>query len=110
MTAGGGAPVRSAPPQTEADRQAYLEGGLIGLACENCGVRVRVKKSSAQQTSVQWSPAGVRGCAEFAERTRLGEPSALVATCARLRDSIERAARDGRLPTPPEGDRRSGPT
>lgn len=86
-------------PETHADRRAYLEAGLRELACESCGVTVRAKKSSAQQTSIQWSAAAVRGCAEFGDRTARGEPTALVATCTRLRDSIGRAVRDGRLDT-----------
>jgi hypothetical protein len=84
-------------PQTAADRRAYLEGGLENLACDDCGVQVRVKKISPQHTSVQWSTLAVRGCPEFAARTADGRPTALVATCAKLHDSIERAAREGRL-------------
>ncbi|MEH1126421.1 hypothetical protein [Micromonospora sp. CPCC 206061] len=71
----------------------YLEGGLAPLACEHCGARVRVKKASAMQTSVQWTRAAVSECAEFTG----GQPNALVATCVKLRDSIERAARCGEL-------------
>jgi hypothetical protein len=75
-------------------RLEYLEGGLHDLACEHCGAKVRVKKTSPQQTSVQWTTNAVRECAEFAVTAR---PSALVATCGRLRYSIEQAAREGRL-------------
>lgn len=92
MTPGAG--VRPGPPQPEADRQAYLDGGLTDLSCQSCGVQVRVKKTSVQQTSVQWSAAAVGGCTEFAGR---GGPGALVPTCRRLRESIDRAVRDGRL-------------
>jgi hypothetical protein len=87
-------------PQTAADRRAYLEGGLEDLACDDCGVHVRVKKTSPQHTSVQWSTLAVRGCPEFAARAADGRPTALVATCAKLRDSIERATREGRLDIP----------
>jgi hypothetical protein len=83
--------------QTVADRRAYLEGGLEDLVCDDCGVYVRVKKTSPQHTSVQWSTLAVRGCPELAARAAGGQPTALVATCAKLRDSIERAAREGRL-------------
>jgi hypothetical protein len=83
--------------QTLADRRAYLEADLEDLACDDCGVQVRVKKSSPQHTSVQWNTQAVRGCAEFAEWAADGRPTALVATCAKLRDTIERAAREGRL-------------
>lgn len=88
--------------RTAADRRTYLDGGLTPLTCDSCGVTVRVKKTSAPQTSVQWTAAAVRGCAEFADRAAHGNPTALVATCAKLRDSIDRAGRDGRLATRPE--------
>lgn len=79
----------------------YLEGGLVPLECEHCGARVRVKKASPMQTSVQWTRSAVRECAEFAVASAAGDraarPNALVATCVKLRDSIERAVRCGEL-------------
>jgi hypothetical protein len=80
-----------------ADQRLYLEGGLRELACEGCGALVRVKKSSPQHTSIQWTTRAVRQCAEFATRVALGETTALVDGCATLRGTIERAAREGRL-------------
>jgi hypothetical protein len=67
------------------------------VECERCAAAVEVAKFSAQQTSVQWSPASVRACAEFAARAAEGEQSALIDTCASLRDSIDRAVRQGRV-------------
>ena len=84
-------------PQTLADRREYLEDGLTGLACEHCGARVGVRKLSPQQTSVQWSAQAERRCATIAEATAAGRPAALVPTCPGLRDSIDRAVREGRL-------------
>jgi hypothetical protein len=81
-------------PETIADRQAYLEDDLTELACDRCSAQVRVRKSSPAQTSVQWSVRAAGQCAEFAGRSG---PSALTPTCASLRDSIERAVREGRL-------------
>ena len=75
-------------------RLEYLEGGLADLACEHCGAKVRVKKTSPQHTSVQWTTQAVRECAEFAVNAR---PSALIVGCGRLRDSIDEAAREGRV-------------
>jgi hypothetical protein len=75
-------------------RLEYLEGGLADLACEHCGAKVRVKKTSPQQTTVQWTTQAARECAEFAAQPA---PSALIATCGRLRASIELAAREGRV-------------
>jgi hypothetical protein len=86
-------------PETVADQRAYLEGGLRELACDGCGALVRVKKNSPLQTSVQWTTRAVAECAEFTTRVALGETTALVDTCTTLRDSIDRAVREGRLDT-----------
>jgi hypothetical protein len=83
--------------RTLADRREYLEAGLTGLACDGCDAHVLVKKNSPRQTSVQWTSQAVTQCAEFSARVALGEMTPLVDTCATLRDSIERAVRDGRL-------------
>jgi hypothetical protein len=39
----------------------------------------------------------MRTCAEFSARIAAGEQSALVDTCASLRETIDRAVLDGRL-------------
>ena len=64
------------------------------VACAECGVVVQVTKFSLQHTSVQWSAGAVRGCAEFAAAE--GD-SALIPTCASLRESIEDAVAGGRV-------------
>jgi len=64
------------------------------VTCAQCGVVVKVSKFSLQHTSVQWSEGAVRGCAEFA---RAGRDSALIPTCASLRDSIDDAVAGGRV-------------
>ncbi|WP_436535432.1 hypothetical protein [Actinoplanes sp. HUAS TT8] len=74
------------------ERQEYLEGGLSELACERCAALVRVRKSSLEQTSVQWTTAAAGQC-----DTDLG---ALVPTCPGLQASIERAVLAGRLEVP----------
>jgi hypothetical protein len=84
-------------PETLADQRLYLEDGLRQLACHGCGALVRVKKTSPQHTSIQWSTQAVRECAEFATRVALGETTALVDGCSTLRETIERAVREGRL-------------
>ncbi len=80
-----------APPGDE------REAGFAPVACERCGATALVAKFSPQHTSVQWSLAGVQACAEFRARAAAGQRSALVDTCASLRDSIDRAVADGRL-------------
>ena len=68
------------------------------IECERCAAAVEVAKFSVQQTSVQWSPASVRACAEF---TAAVDQSALIEGCASLRDSIDRAVAQGRLEVSP---------
>jgi len=74
------------------EREEYLEGGFEELACARCAAVVRVRKSSPQQTSVQWTTGATRQCA-----TTLG---ALVPTCPDLRASIDYAVLTGRLGVP----------
>ena len=57
----------------------------------DCGNRVLVKKNSPQHTSVQWL-CDTSSCPELR-----GPRSALLPGCPRLRDSIEKAVRDGTL-------------
>jgi len=71
------------------------------IKCERCAAAVEVAKFSAQHTSVQWSPASVRACAEFAVRADKGEQSALIEGCDSLRDSIDRALARGDLEVSP---------
>ncbi|MEU4691635.1 hypothetical protein [Actinoplanes sp. NPDC023714] len=74
------------------ERESYLLGGLSAVSCDRCGASVLAGKRSAMQTSVQW-PGG--GCADLLS-SAAGRPPALVPTCSHLRDSIERAAGEGR--------------
>jgi hypothetical protein len=90
-----GVPGRAWPAD---ERHAALQE----VACDRCAVMVLVAKFSPQHTSVQWSLAAARTCAEFSAREAAGERSALIDTCASLHDSIDRAVAEGRLEvTPP---------
>jgi hypothetical protein len=88
-------PAAADPPADE------REAGFRPVECARCGAAVQVAKFSRQHTSVQWSLAAVRACAEFSARAAAGEQSALVDSCASLRDSIDRAVLDGRLEVSP---------
>ena len=88
---GGRVRPRSAGPNGQAPLTDERETGFPPVACERCGAAVLVAKFSLQHTSVQWSLESVRTCAEFRARVAAGEPSALIDTCASLRDSIDRA-------------------
>ncbi|GAB3506222.1 hypothetical protein [Amycolatopsis cihanbeyliensis] len=88
----------SAGPETSADeRQEFLSGGLRPHHCASCGTCVLVKKNSMQHTSIQWTTDPAASCPVFAERAAEGANTALLDTCAKLSDSIARAAWDGRL-------------
>jgi hypothetical protein len=80
---------------TEAPRHRdERRGSACQVRCARCGATVIAEKFSPQHTSVRWTVAAVRTCAEFAA---LGRPSALVEGCASLRDSIDDAVASGRL-------------
>jgi hypothetical protein len=73
------------------------EAGWRPVECDRCGAAVLVAKFSQQHTSLQWTLAAVRACAEFSARVDAGEQTALIDTCASLRGSIDRAVRQDRL-------------
>jgi hypothetical protein len=75
--------------------------GFRQVGCARCAAAVLVIKFSPQHTSVQWSPAAVRACAEFTARVATGEQTALMDGCASLRGSIDRALSQGRLEISP---------
>jgi hypothetical protein len=88
-------PARARPAD---ERHAALQE----VACDRCAALVLVAKFSPQHTSVQWTLAATAACAEFSAREAAGERSALIDTCASLRDSLDRAVAEGRLEvTPP---------
>jgi hypothetical protein len=67
------------------------------VECGMCGAVVQVAKFSLQHTSVQWTTEAVLTCAEFSAHVAAGGSSALIATCASLRASIDAAVTDGRV-------------
>jgi hypothetical protein len=79
------------------DRLADLP--MTPVECQRCHATVQVRKSSWQQTSVQWDEAGARTCPE--RRSSLsagGIREADFFTCAGLRESIAQAALSGTIP------------
>jgi len=77
------------------------QGALCAVECGRCGAGVLAAKFSPQHTSVQWTDAAVRACVEFMAFAELGRASALVEGCGSLRDSIDAAAKAGRLEVSP---------
>ena len=77
------------------------------VGCGACGAQVLVRKSSWEQTSVQWNRDAMDQCLERRQAVELTAPGSVgggawragvFMACAQLRDSIEAAARDGALP------------
>ena len=83
--------------QHPASRPDERDASFRQVACDRCGAMVLAAKFSPRHTSVQWTRAATAACAEFSARVAAGERSALIDTCASLRDSIGRAALAGRL-------------
>jgi len=72
---------------------------MTPVRCSRCASRVLVRKSSWDQTSVQWDSAAVQGCIERSKAERVedrGRTEPFLG-CAALGDSIVEAARHGDL-------------
>lgn len=90
-------------PRTD---ERLLDTPMLPVRCTRCAATVRVRKGSWQQTSIQWDATAAAACEERPDVLREDGPNGAqnVRTCAALRESIEGAALDGRLPVPPERD------
>jgi hypothetical protein len=72
---------------------------MTPVECQRCHATVQVRKSSWQQTSVQWDEAGARTCPERRPSLSAGGiREADFFTCAGLRESIAQAALSGTIP------------
>ena len=71
---------------------------MAPITCHECGARVLARKSSWNQTSVQWNTEATARCRERAEADRLaGHDAGLFLACSALRDSIQAAVVAGGL-------------
>lgn len=71
---------------------------MTPVECQRCHATVQVRKSSWQQTSVQWDEAGARTCPERRPSLSAGGiREADFFTCAGLRESIAQAALSGTI-------------
>ncbi|WP_200959237.1 hypothetical protein [Nocardioides sp. Soil796] len=73
------------------------DGPMWPVACRSCSALVEVRKSSWEQTSIQWHSDGLRVCEERSA-TGWTEDGRLFGGCARLGDSIRAAVSNGDLP------------
>lgn len=83
--------------ETAADQRLYLDASLQEVSCLDCLARVRVKKSSEFQTSIQWTRQAQDACAEFARKDAEAGHRLVHESCSRLRASIDAAVREGRI-------------
>ena len=75
-----------------------VDGPMTSVACTTCGATVEARKSSWEQTTVQWHDDAVARCLERrASSPRPGPNGAAFPGCQALRDSIREAAVRGEL-------------
>ena len=71
---------------------------MVSVDCRECGATVEVRKSSWAQTSVQWNADATAVCVQRQSAQALaGHGRGVFLVCSALRDSINDAARRGRL-------------
>lgn len=70
------------------------------VVCRMCSARVLVRKSSWEQTSVQWDSAALKRCARRGSDGDMARPGypLFFAGCAELRRSIDDAVQRGLVP------------
>jgi hypothetical protein len=90
-------PFAPTSPETLEDQRRYTQARLVEVACLDCLAKVRVKKNSEHQTSIQWDTASLEHCAEFARAASQPEGRPIREACSRLRSSIEQAVKDGAI-------------
>lgn len=66
---------------------------MLPVRCRSCAAEVLVRKSSWQQTSIQWTAAAARACPEQASDQPGRAPG-----CPALRESIDEHVESGGLP------------
>jgi len=72
---------------------------MVPVSCQRCTASVLVRKSTWDQTSVQWSAQASAQCLERREAQKLaGHGYGVFLACSALRDSISMAAGKGALP------------
>lgn len=94
---------------SRADRERYLNSGLVPVDCRFCHATVAVRKLGPGHTAVQWSSEASQRCAIFAELRDGGGDTTRARSCPKLNDSIKHAVAEGCLeetssaPSPGDG-------
>jgi hypothetical protein len=73
---------------------------MMPVTCRNCGAQVLARKSSWNQTSVQWNADATARCAERREAQKVSAHAdrGVFLVCSALSESIFHAVRHGDLP------------
>jgi hypothetical protein len=73
---------------------------MVPVACRRCGAEVLARKSSWQQTSVQWDVAALARCPQRRAAQLLAGHGgrSVFLSCSELRESVLDAARCGGVP------------
>ncbi|HEX5257005.1 MAG TPA: hypothetical protein VFW69_24635 [Mycobacterium sp.] len=87
---------------SRADRERYLNSGLLPVDCRFCHVRVTVRRLGPGHTAVQWNTEAWQRCAHFTEVRESGGDTARTKSCPKLGDSIEHAVAEGYLDDDPD--------
>lgn len=72
------------------------DGPMQSVCCRTCSAVVEVRKSSWEQTSIQWNADAVARCLERRSRND-GTESLAFEGCGKLSESIRDAVSDGTL-------------
>lgn len=72
------------------------------VRCLRCASQVEVRKSSWQQTSIQWHAEAMATCQER-DHESTGPGACQLGGCSALRESIAQAAQRGELHVPDDG-------
>ena len=77
---------------------------MVPVQCEACNASVLARKSSWEQTSLQWSEESMATCLERrADTPRPGPNGGAFLSCSALRDSVRAAVRRGEGPVQIDG-------
>jgi hypothetical protein len=87
---------------SRADRERYLNSGLLPVDCRFCHMRVTVRRLGPGHTAVQWNTEAWQRCAHFTEVRESGGDTARTRSCPKLSDSIEHAVAEGYLDATPD--------
>lgn len=71
---------------------------MVPVSCRHCGASVLARKSSWQQTSVQWNAEAAATCPQRRQAACIdAQHGGVFLACSALRDSIAAAVQEGAL-------------